>query len=69
MESRYVLPLKPLEPSDVPPDGGSGPHKAKHVMKSFSEEAATEVESTPPQVSGDSVIFVAGFHGLDPWLS
>ena len=39
------------------------------MMKSFSEEAATEVESTPPQVSGDSVIFVAGFHGLDPWLS
>ncbi|OLQ01053.1 hypothetical protein AK812_SmicGene16199 [Symbiodinium microadriaticum] len=69
MESRYVLTKKPLEPSDVPAaraedtlleDDGGGPHKAKcrHVMKGFSEEAATEVESTTPQVSRDSVIFV-----------
>ena len=70
MESRYVLTKKPLEPSDVPAaraedtlleDQGGGPCKAKcrHVMKGFSEEAATEVESTTPQVSRDSVIFVA----------
>ena len=69
MESRYVLTKKPLEPSDVAKaqmeglvldDQQHGPAKAKcrHVMKGFSEEAALDVESTTPQVSRDSVIFV-----------
>ena len=70
MESRYVLTKKPLEPSDVPAaladglllegDSELGPCKAKcrHVMKGYSEEAALDVESTTPQVSRDSVIFV-----------
>ena len=79
MESRYVLTKKPLEPSDVPAaraedtlleDDGSGPHKAKcrHVMKGFSEEAATEVESTTPQVGRDSVIFVAQVLASMGWI-
>ena len=70
MESRYVLTKKPLEPNDVAKaqaedllldDRVHGPVKAKcrHVMKGFSEEAALDVESTTPQVSRDSVIFVA----------
>ncbi|CAE7336134.1 unnamed protein product, partial [Symbiodinium sp. CCMP2456] len=61
MNSRYVLTKKPLEPSDIAAaqaedtlleDDGSGPHKAK------CRHAAAEVESTTPQVSRDSVIFV-----------
>ena len=38
-----------------------GPAKAKcrHVRKGFSEKAALDVESTTPQVSRESVIFVA----------
>ena len=79
MNSRYVLTKKPLEPSDVAAaqaddtlldDDGSGPHKAKcrHVMQGFSEEAAAEVESTTPQVSRDSVIFVAQVLSSMRWV-
>ena len=70
MESRYVLTKKPLEPSDVPKarsedllleEDGHGPQKAKcrHVMKGYSEADALDVESSTPQVSRDSMVFVA----------
>ena len=79
MNSRYVLTKKRLEPSDVAAaaaegtlleDAGTGPHKAKcrHVMQGFSEEAAAEVESTTPQVSRDSVIFVTQVLASMGWV-
>ena len=79
MNSRYVLTKKPLEPSDVAAaavedtlleEDGTGPHKAKcrHVMQGFSEEAAAEVESTTPQVSRDSVIFVTQVLASMGWV-
>ena len=70
MGSRYVLTKKPLEPSEVPKAESEGvllddkshglaKAKARHVMQGFSEEGALDVESATPQVSRDSVIFVA----------
>ena len=79
MESRYVLTKKDIENSEVAKaqaedlllaDQTHGPQTAKcrHVMKGFSEAAAVEVECTTPQVSRDSVIFIAQVLASMKWI-
>ena len=79
MGSRYVLTKKDIENSEVAKaqaedlllaDQTHGAQKAKcrHVMKGFSEAAAVEVECTTPQVSRDSVIFIAQVLAAMKWI-
>ena len=67
-KSRYVLTEKPVEPEDVEKnraedllldrDNGVFKAKARHVMKGYSENNAEDLNSTTPQVSKESVMFV-----------
>ena len=68
LKSRYVLTEKPVEPEDVEKnraedllldrDNGVFKAKARHVMKGYSENNAEDLNSTTPQVSKESVMFV-----------
>lgn len=68
LKSRYVLTEKPVEPEDVEKnraedllldrDHGVFKAKARHVMKGYSENNAEDLNSTTPQVSKESVMFV-----------
>ena len=70
MGSRYVLTKKPLEDADIPKaqledllldDRTHGPAKAKtrHVMQGFSDPSALDGPTTTPQVTRDTVVFIA----------
>ena len=67
MSSRYVITKKPIEDYDledarsadlVLDESPDGPAKAKcrHVMQGFSEPSLLELETSTPQVHGDSVV-------------